>query len=318
MGGKHMGGAEVKDEPIALSMENDTLNTPPSVESEVVLPDTSVEREAPLTLEKDLAVAEPAAAEKIEEQKAAGQTEAAELLQKMQEKMGVVTPEALKTNMEALKGNIGKIDQIPKVVFESPEGKKETQSLLSKMTGGIRDMGNNLVERLSKLKGQTAQENVLAYGMFATLATMIAPAILQYARSKYPEVGVAIDSAPDALQQIINFDMWSHVVNLFSNSLIHSTSEFSNLMADISSGKVDINALSMDQMDLVGVVGDIKRYTEVLGADATRHYIGGQGGAFAVAKGFANFAVFGSAAVAAFGLSGTIGKWADNKLKANS
>jgi hypothetical protein len=170
----------------------------------------------------------------------------------------VVSPEQLKANIDMLEANASKLDKIPEKVLQSREGQEATQSFMGKMTGRLAGFRDGIVNKLATLDSWKGKDRLVAVLGGVAGAAILAPLVLQLARSKWPEVGVALDSAPDALQQFIHMDIWEKVAQAFghggelhSSMWANSGIEINNLLADISSGKESMVSLNVDQLDML-------------------------------------------------------------------
>jgi hypothetical protein len=164
----------------------------------------------------------------------------------------IVSPEQLKANLDMLEVNAAKLDKIPEKVLQSKEGQETTQSFMGKMTGRLAGFRDGIVNKLATLDSWKGKE-VMAYTLIgASTAAIIGPVMLQLARSKWPEVGAVLDSAPDAVQQFIHLDIWAKVAETFNRgSDMLQNDSVNNLLADISSGKESISSLNFNQSDLL-------------------------------------------------------------------
>ena len=228
--------------------------------------------------------------------------------------------------VQSLTTNLAKLDDISEVAKNSPEGQRVTTTFLGKMSNRIRGFGNVLTEKIAKLGDLKTKETFAKYATGAGIAMMVGPALVQYARSHYPEVGIMFDSAPDALQQVIHFDAWAHVTNLFTSDTVETiwkggAMDVNNLLADISSGKVDFSTLSGDQVEMLkGSIGDtvdtIKFFADKGNTETVSSLARGNSVNIAIVKGaFGNAPLFASLAVTTGLLAGKIGDMAKRKLQ---
>jgi hypothetical protein len=237
-----------------------------------------------------------------------------------------VTPSVLASNIGKLNENLGRVSGIPEKVINSAEGQEQTISLKEKIGNKIREFSKGLTEKLAKLDDWKAKDTFFKYTAGAGFAMMVGPALIQYARSQYPEVGVLLDSAPDAVQQIIHFDAWAHIGNLFTGDSAETmwkggTIEAGNLLADVSSGKVDFSTLSGDQMEMLkGSIGDtvdtIKFFADKGNTEVVSSLARGSSVTAGILKGsFGNAPLFAAVAMTTGALAGKIGTMAKNRLQ---
>lgn len=177
--------------------------------------------------------------------------------------VGPVTEIEVGGNLKNLNDNLRKLSEIPKDVVDSSEGQRETISLRDNISTRVRNFNTALLEKISKLEG--VGDTVIGYAAVGGLAMARIPVLIQYARTQYPEVGIMLDSLPDVVQQVLHFDA---IAKMFDHELGSiwkgGSAEVNNLLADISSGKVDF---SSDQMGLlqesIGDMADtIKSYAD--------------------------------------------------------
>lgn len=240
----------------------------------------------------------------------------------------IITPEILADNVEQLQTNIGKIDEIPKSVLESPEGQEETKSLGSRIAERVKGMGQGITEKIAKMDDWKFKDKFQNYAMGAGGAMLLGPAVIQWARTQWPEVGAVLDSAPDALQQIIHFDVWTQIANLFGDGSLETmwkagTPEVNNLLADIASGKIDVSALSGDQMQMmresIGNTADLINNLAGKGNVETAEMFARSNSLIpTMIKGWGNSGMFAAVAAGVYGLSGKIGGIAKNRLQENA
>ncbi|MGK2849070.1 MAG: hypothetical protein ACSLEX_03310 [Minisyncoccota bacterium] len=170
-----------------------------------------------------------------------------------------ITPEQLQENIKRLESNITKMDAIPEAVLQSPEGQEATQSLQEKLIGKLGSFRNGLVEKLATLDNWKGTDRMVSVLGGATGAAILTPLAIQLARSKWPEVGVALDMAPDMLQQFVHMDVWAKIIDMLGNGDILQNGsvwkdggiEVNNLLADISSGKESLLNLQPDQLQIL-------------------------------------------------------------------
>lgn len=164
--------------------------------------------------------------------------------------------EQLEKNRERLELNLERLNSIPDEVLNSPEGQEEIKSLkqrIGEKFSGFRDRMIEKISYLSSDEGRTSMIGIIGVSMIA--ATV--PSIIQAARIKWPEIGVALDAAPDALQQVIHMDLCSKILTVLGeveeggSIWQNSGVEVNNLLADISSGKESVESLSQEQLAIL-------------------------------------------------------------------
>lgn len=167
-----------------------------------------------------------------------------------------VTEQALLGNVERLRENVERMREIPEEVATSPEGQRETTSFQSEVIDRVRGLKDSIIEKIAKLGEARVPDTFFKYVSGAGAALVIGPMLVQYARSQYPEVGAVLDAAPDALQQVIHFDAWAKIVNFLTGGANETiwkagSAGVNNLLADISSGRVDMLSVTDDQMNML-------------------------------------------------------------------
>lgn len=170
-----------------------------------------------------------------------------------------VSPEQLQVNVALLEENIKKMDQIPGTVLQSKEGQEVTQSFMEKITGKLDGFREGLVNKLATLKSWEGKEKIVLILSGVGSAAILGPVVMQMARSRWPEVGVALDAAPDAFRQFVHLDILSKMVELFAGSDVLNNSsvwrdggiEVANLLSDISSGRIALASLQPEQLQML-------------------------------------------------------------------
>ncbi len=171
----------------------------------------------------------------------------------------IVSAEELKGNIEVLQRNLMQLDNIPELVLQSKEGQEATQSLGEKVDERLNNFRQGVIDKFASLDSWKGRDRVFKLLTGIAGAAILLPLALQLSRSKWPEVGMALDAAPDALQQFIHMDIWVKATELFGgNDIVKNGSiwenggiEVNNLLADISSGKEALSLLSPEQLDIL-------------------------------------------------------------------
>ncbi len=97
-------------------------------------------------------------------------------------------------------------------------------------------------DRVAKVLGSVAAIGILG------------PLTLQIMRSKWPEAGVALDAMPDIMQHLAHLDIASRLSDVLGGSgqmFVWDTGnvEGMNVLADISSGRLDFRSLDGQQLE---------------------------------------------------------------------
>lgn len=234
----------------------------------------------------------------------------------------IVSPEQLQESVKMLEANIAKMDKIPESVLRSPEGQEATQSLMERMTGKLAGFREGVAQKLATLDSWEGRERMAKVLTGTAFAAVLGPVVLQMARSKWPEVGVALDAAPEALQQFIHLDVWAKITELLGNNdLVQNGSiwknggiEVSNLLVDLSSGKETLDSLAPDQLQVLqeGMnTEDFKVLTSPYLDDPARY---ARAVDSTVPRAFGNMGPIGAAGIGMYGVMSKIGALA-NKYK---
>ncbi len=157
------------------------------------------------------------------------------------EKFGSFEEKELAKSLEKLDSNLEKIDAMPQTVVESPEGTEISKNYAGKIGDSIKSFFVGAREKLAGIN----DENLVKYLGTGAVLAVVGPALLQFARAKWPEVGVVLDASPSYIQSIANLDIaWGMVLGAENTDVL-------NLMSDIASGRIDFSALSPEQLEIL-------------------------------------------------------------------
>lgn len=245
-------------------------------------------------------------------------TEGSEAREQDLQQENIESTEQLRANLERLNGNYEKIDAIPENVLQSPEGKEATQSFLEKITDRVKDFGQQLAKKFDNISVKHGKAPYVL--MAAGYSALLLPTAMQFARMKWPEVGAALDAMPELVQSFIHMDFANSLSEKFGDSQFWITNtgniDGMNLLADISSGRVDAGALSAEQASLLENtlsaqdLDTLKAYVanpQMVGSEFVDASVVAEtdAGGIAVVKGLSNLPPI---AVASFGIGALINK----------
>ena len=190
--------------------------------------------------------------------------------------------ESFENNRVRLQGNLEKLNAVSVSVLDSPEGRDEIKSLQERISKKFSDYKDRVLDKMSSI----SDSEVVPKVMLAALSLPVLTTVAQSLRSHYPEWGAALDSAPEALQYIIHLDIWASVTEFvgWKNGGI----EINNLLADISSGKEALSALSADQMSVLTSNLSTEEMNALQNVSGTETYAGALAESATVAKGLGN------------------------------
>lgn len=165
--------------------------------------------------------------------------------------------EQLGRSLEQLEGNLAQLNTLSPEVVASPEGQEATESFLGNISARLKSFGSGIKEKvMSRAASLDNGDRVAAVlGSVAGIG-ILAPVLMQWARSRWPEVGVAMDMMPDVLQQLAHLDLASKISDLIGGSgQIYKWDtgniDGMNLLADVASGRVDFAQLTEEQLSLL-------------------------------------------------------------------
>lgn len=203
---------------------------------------------------------------------------------------------------ERLTGNLKRMGEVSPEVLQSEEGISETKKLFDGMAEKIKGFKGMVVEKIATVFGDEEAKNRLVKVLgTVTSVSVLLPMFIQLARTKWPEVGVLLESAPDIVQQFVHMDFAARALDVISSEgsdfwMVQGV-EVNNLLADISSGGLDVTALTEGQTEILNTLSqpDLER---VIDPNTSQEYAGLLEGGSTVARAFGNTAGFGGAAVA--------------------
>ncbi len=234
--------------------------------------------------------------------------------------------ERLNGNMERLKENLAQLDTLSPEVVASPEGQEATESFLGNISSRLKNFGSGIKERV--MSGVASLDNgdrvAKVLGTVAGVG-ILAPVMMQFVRSRWPEAGVAMDMMPDALQQLAHLDLASRVSELFggAHAWVWDTGNVDgmNLLADVASGKMDFANLAEEQVSLLqqtlppDAMSTMEHFAKNPTGGIDAQYIAeNQAHLAAGASTFGNMAFLGAPALAIGGALHKVGQFARKSL----
>lgn len=238
-----------------------------------------------------------------------------------------VSPEALEANVGRLEANMKKIGQIPEAVLQSEEGQEATRFFSGRISGKLEGFSRSIMNKLATLDSWKGKDRMAKVLSGVAGAAILGPLVIQMARTKWPEVGMALDAAPDALQQIIHLDVWARIADAFGdgNMLVDGSvwknggMEVNNILADISSGKETVSALTAGKLQILADsmnAEDFRVLTSPRLKDSSGYAAALSGGTTAARTVFGNGSLIGIAGFGMYGVMSKIGGLA-NRFKNN-
>ena len=127
--------------------------------------------------------------------------------------------EKLGDNLERLNNNLGVLDTLSSEVIASPEGKEATETFIGNISARLKRFGSGIKEKvMSGIATLDNGERVAKVLGTVVGVGILAPAMMQFVRTRWPEAGVAMDMMPDALQQLAHLDLASRISDLIGGS----------------------------------------------------------------------------------------------------
>lgn len=173
-----------------------------------------------------------------------------------QETLGInEAQESLEANLERLRENLLSLDHIDIDALRLTEGKEATGTLFQSMSNRFSGFGSKIKEKITTGVASLDDGDRVAkvLGSVASVG-ILGPVFLQILRSKWPEAGVALDAMPDIVQHLAHLDIASRLSDVLGGSgqmFVWDTgnTEGMNVLADISSGKVDYGSLDGPKLE---------------------------------------------------------------------
>ena len=236
-------------------------------------------------------------------------------------------PDSLEASLERLRGNLLSLDRVDTEKLHSPEGKEATDTLFQSMSSRLSGFGSKVKEKITA--GVASLDNgdrvAKVLGTVASVG-ILGPVFLQILRSKWPEAGVALDAMPDIMQHLAHLDIASRLSDVLGGSgqiFVWDTGniEGMNVLADISSGKLDYGSLDGQQLEALehtlppDSLSLIEKFSEQEIAGVTaRDIAGNQNGLATAMKTLGNTAFLGGPLAAVGAMAHKVGELARRSL----